>query len=79
MTLVSSKVYFPLFALCIVSDCQMIHGDFLKTRTKDWRDADIVFANSTCYDEATMSKMSKIARKRLLIESLVKLFTLFFF
>eukprot|EP01034_Spumella_vulgaris_P037938 gene37938-46812_t len=39
----------------------MIHGDFLKLRTKDWRDADIVFANSTCYDETIMSKMAKIA------------------
>ncbi len=39
----------------------MIHGDFLKLRTKDWRDADIVFANSTCYDENIMAKLSKIA------------------
>lgn len=54
-------------ALIFALDCQMIHGDFLKTRTKDWRDADVVLANSTCYDEATMSKMSKIARKLLFL------------
>eukprot|EP01035_Chromulina_nebulosa_P034496 gene34496-46287_t len=35
--------------------CQMIQGNFLKLRTKDWRDADIVFANSTCYDEVLMA------------------------
>mmetsp|Transcript_26597 Transcript_26597/g.36644 ORF Transcript_26597/g.36644 Transcript_26597/m.36644 type:complete len:267 (+) Transcript_26597:38-838(+) len=41
--------------------CQMIQGSFLKLSTKDWRDADIVFANSTCYDEVLMSSMAKIA------------------
>mmetsp|Transcript_22983 Transcript_22983/g.51087 ORF Transcript_22983/g.51087 Transcript_22983/m.51087 type:complete len:292 (+) Transcript_22983:162-1037(+) len=40
---------------------QMIQGDFTKTRTKDWRDADIVFANSTCYDEQLMARMSSVA------------------
>ena len=39
----------------------MIQGDFLKMRTKDWRDADIVFTNSTCYDEVLMNKISNLA------------------
>lgn len=42
-------------------DCQFIHGDFLKMRTKDWRDADVVFVNSTCYDEPLMSKIADLA------------------
>jgi hypothetical protein len=39
----------------------MIQGDFLKLRTKDWRDADIVFTNSTCYDEKLMEQLAKLA------------------
>jgi hypothetical protein len=30
-------------------------------RTKDWRDADVVFINSTCYDEGLMSKIATLA------------------
>ena len=41
----------------------MIHGDFLKLRTKDWRDADVVFMNSTCFDESLMGKVAAIACK----------------
>jgi hypothetical protein len=41
--------------------CQFIHGDFLQTRTKDWRDADVVFANSTCYEPALMSGIARLA------------------
>ena len=40
--------------------CQMIQGNFLKLRTKDWRDADIVFANSTCYDEVLMAGIGTV-------------------
>lgn len=40
---------------------QFVHGDFLKMRTKDWRDADVVFINSTCYDEPLMSKIADLA------------------
>ncbi len=40
---------------------QFIHGDFVKMRTKDWRDADVIFINSTCYDEALMNKISDLA------------------
>ena len=47
---------------CIaILDIQMIQGDFLKLRTKDWRDADIVFTNSTCYDEKLMESLAKLA------------------
>ncbi|RYH14954.1 hypothetical protein EON65_32680 [archaeon] len=41
--------------------CQFIHGDFLKPRTKDWRDADVVFANSTCFDTNLMMDIAKLA------------------
>ena len=41
----------------------MIQGDFLKIRTKDWRDGDIIFANSTCYDEVLMAKIAALAGK----------------
>jgi hypothetical protein len=62
-----SSFLYPCSFLIIFSiffkhlDCQMIHGDFLKLRFKDWRDADIVFANSTCYDEDIMIKMAKLS------------------
>lgn len=51
----------PLFHLILPTDVQMIHGDFLKLRTKDWRDADVVFMNSTCFDESLMGKVAVIA------------------
>ena len=39
----------------------MIHGDCTKLRTKDWSDADVIFINSTCFDENTMSKIAIMA------------------
>ena len=30
----------------------MVHGDILDFGTCDWRDGDILFANSTCFDDA---------------------------
>ncbi len=47
----------------MTTDVQMIHGDFLKLRTKDWRDADVVFMNSTCFDETLMGKVAHLAGK----------------
>ena len=41
----------------------MIRGDFLSSLTKDWTDGDVVFANSTCYDDEMLQKISDIARK----------------
>ncbi len=52
-------------------DCQFIHGDLLKMRTKDWRDGDIVFINSTCYDEGLMSKIANLASKTFTIDLLL--------
>ena len=43
------------------SVCQFFHGDFLNLDFKDWRDADVVFANSTCYDDELMEKIAAIA------------------
>ena len=31
--------------------------------SKDWRNGDIVFANSTCFDEALMTQLGKLAGK----------------
>lgn len=38
-----------------------LNGNMLKTKFKDWRDADVVFANSTCYDDELLEKISNIA------------------
>ena len=38
-----------------------VNADFLDMRAKDWRDADLVFANSTCYDDALMAKIADLA------------------
>lgn len=42
-------------------EVQMVRGDFLNQVTTDWTDADIVFANSTCYDDDLMQRISDIA------------------
>ena len=39
----------------------MLNGDFLDLTLKDWTNADIVFANSTCYDDDLMKRIAKIA------------------
>jgi hypothetical protein len=39
---------------------EVFHGDFLNLSLKDWRDADVVFANSTCFDDVLMSEIAKI-------------------
>jgi len=43
------------------AEVQMIRGDFLNLSNTDWSDADIVFANSTCYDDELMQKISDLA------------------
>ena len=40
---------------------QTFKGDMLQTDIVDWRDADVLFANSTCYSSQIMSKISNIA------------------
>ena len=41
---------------------QMMLGSFLSFSVKDWRDADVVFMNSTCYDENIMMTLAKMVR-----------------
>lgn len=41
---------------------QMTLGSFLSFSVKDWRDADVVFVNSTCFDENIMLQLAKLAR-----------------
>lgn len=69
------KIFIMLRVLCFrinsrntSLDVQMIQGDFLKMRTKDWRDADILFLNSTCYDESMMTKIAQFAGRLSLFE-----------
>ena len=51
-----------------VTELQMVRGDMLAINTEskdaieeDWTDGDIVFANSTCYDDELMLKISNTA------------------
>mmetsp|Transcript_2302 Transcript_2302/g.3527 ORF Transcript_2302/g.3527 Transcript_2302/m.3527 type:complete len:273 (-) Transcript_2302:197-1015(-) len=39
----------------------MKHGDILDMAFKDWRDGDLVFANSTCFDDNLMNKIAALA------------------
>lgn len=57
----------------------MIHGDFTKLRTKDWRDADVVFANSTCYDEGLMHKIAHLACKFIVLYTRIIVLLAFMF
>jgi len=41
--------------------CTFLHADFLDIKAKDWRDGDVVFANSTCYDDELMNKIATLA------------------
>jgi hypothetical protein len=50
---------------------EMKHGDILNIECKDWRDGDVVFANSTCFDEPLMNKIANIAGSILLLILLV--------
>jgi hypothetical protein len=45
------------------TNCQLFLGDFLDLSIKDWTDADIIFANSTCYDDDLMIKIGTTAVK----------------
>jgi hypothetical protein len=39
---------------------RFIHGDITIV---DWSDGDVIFANSTCFDDALMEKVTKQAEK----------------
>jgi|LauGreSuBDMM15SN_2_FD.fasta_scaffold59987_1 SAM-dependent methyltransferase len=41
--------------------CTFLHADFLDVKAKDWRDGDVVFANSTCYDDELMNRIAMLA------------------
>lgn len=41
-------------------DFNIIHGDITVI---NWADADVVFANSTCFDDELMEKLAKLAEK----------------
>lgn len=38
-----------------------VHGDILNMKLKDWRDGDVVFINSTCFDDPLMDRISNLA------------------
>lgn len=69
----SIYIYLPIYLFAhssslsppfdLSSDCQFLFGDFLNLEFKDWRDGDVVFANSTCYDDELMAKIGDIACK----------------
>jgi hypothetical protein len=48
------------FLVAFSAAVEVYHGDFLDLSLKDWRDADVVFANSTCFDDVLMSEIAKI-------------------
>jgi SAM-dependent methyltransferase len=45
------------------TDIQFLNADFLNLAFKDWRDADVIFCNSTCFDEQLMNKFCDRASK----------------
>jgi len=40
---------------------QMVMGDFLDLKVKDWTEADVVYMNSTCYDDRLIGKVTDLA------------------
>jgi hypothetical protein len=41
--------------------CSFLYGSFLDMSVRDWRDGDLVFANSTCYDDELMANIADLA------------------
>ena len=41
-------------------DFRFIHGDITVV---DWSDGDVIFANSTCFDDDLMDKVTRLAEK----------------
>jgi hypothetical protein len=48
-------------ANCHGTDIEFFGGSFLDTSLLDWRDADFLFANSTCYSDDMMIAISELA------------------
>jgi hypothetical protein len=44
-----------------ITHVDFFFGSFLDMNVKDWTDGDVVFANSTCYNNDLMTKLSLIA------------------
>lgn len=36
---------------------EFVNCDFVNVVQKDWRDGDVIFCNSTCFDDALMDKL----------------------
>jgi len=44
----------------VQTEVVLLKGDFFNMALRDWRDADVVFANSTCYDEEMMTQLANV-------------------
>eukprot|EP01041_Mallomonas_annulata_P007443 gene7443-15223_t len=45
----------------IQTELSFLRGDILNMSVRDWRDGDVVFANSTCFDDALMADIAHTA------------------
>jgi len=45
----------------ITTDVSMVKGDILDLSVKDWSDGDVIFANSTCFDDTLMAALANTA------------------
>ena len=45
------------------TEIQFLNADILNLQYKDWRDGDVIFCNSTCFDEIMMNKFCDRASK----------------
>ncbi|CAN0305891.1 unnamed protein product, partial [Phaeothamnion confervicola] len=43
------------------TDIRFVHGDATDPAAADWSDGDVVFANSTCFDDALMNRIAERA------------------
>lgn len=48
-----------IFIFAVVIEVR--HGDLLNLKLKDWRNADVLFANSTCFDDILITEISRWA------------------
>jgi len=59
-----SSVGLPMLAevgQTMETEVDFVHGDITDLETLDWTDGDIVFANSTCFDDGLMQAVAKLA------------------
>jgi hypothetical protein len=43
------------------AEIEFVHGDAMDFVVKDWSDADLVFANSTCFNDELMDRLAEKA------------------